>query len=142
MRDPESILRDPKLTDTLDLARPVAIMFISVLLYFHDSDGPHDIVARLVDAVPPGSSLAISHFTADFDLTGADRAVQAGERGGITLVARNRSEVERLFAGTDLVPPGVTTMEDWHPELAEDLTGDADSHVGPAWAWAGVGRKP
>ncbi len=142
LRDPESILRDPRSTGTLDPERPVAIMLISVLMYFRDSDGPHDIVARLLDSVPPGSSLAISHFTGDFNFAGAGQAARAGERGGLTLVTRNRTEVERLFAGTDLVPPGVTTLEDWHPELGEDLPHDTEPHVGPAWAWAGMGRKP
>ncbi|WP_067676823.1 SAM-dependent methyltransferase [Nocardia miyunensis] len=142
LRDPESILRDPGLSSTLDPDRPIAIMLIAVLMYFHDEDGLHDIVARLLDGVPAGSSLAISHFTGDFNDTGAARAVQAAGRGGLTLVARNRSEVEKLFAGTDLVPPGVTTLENWQPALGEDLPDETDPHEGPAWAWAGMGRKP
>ncbi|WP_040824655.1 SAM-dependent methyltransferase [Nocardia jiangxiensis] len=140
--DSEAILRDPRLTDTLDLERPIAIMLISVLMYFHDADGIHDVVSRLLNGVAPGSSLAISHFTGDFNASGAAQAADAAARGGLTLVARNQSEVENLFAGTDLVPPWVSTLEDWHPELGEDLPYDAEPHVGPAWAWAGMGRKP
>jgi hypothetical protein len=142
LREPDSILDDPRLTGTLDMDRPVAIMLISVLMYFHDAQGLHDIVGRLLGAVAPGSSLAISHFTGDFNLVGAAQAVQAGERGGLTLVPRTRSEVEMLFAGTELVAPGVATLEDWHPALGEDLPRETDPHIGPAWAWAGMGRKP
>jgi hypothetical protein len=117
-------------------------MLISLLMYFRDSDGIHDIVARLLDAVPPGSTLAISHFTADFNPQGAEMAVQAGARAGVTLVTRNLAEVERFFAGTNLVEPEVTTLERWHPELAEVPLFDVEPHLGPAWAWAGMGRKP
>ncbi|MQY20838.1 SAM-dependent methyltransferase [Nocardia macrotermitis] len=142
LRDPASILRDPRCTETLDPDRPIALMLISVLMYFHDADGLHEIVARLLDGLPPGSSLAISHFTGDFNNSGAAQAAEAADRAGLTLVPRNRSQVEKLFAGTDLVPPGVATLEDWHPALGENLPHETDPHVGPAWAWAGMGRKP
>ncbi len=142
LREPESILRDPGLTRTLDMDRPIGIMLISVLMYFRDSDGIHDIVARYLDAVPPGSSLAISHATADFNTRGAQRAAEAAERSGITMITRNFTETEKFFAGTHLLPPGVTTLEDWHPELAEVPLFDVEPHTGPAWAWCGMGRKP
>jgi hypothetical protein len=45
LRDPETILRDPRYTDTIDTERPVGIMLISVLMYFPDSDSIHDIIA-------------------------------------------------------------------------------------------------
>lgn len=141
LRDPESILGDPRLRETLDPDRPVAIMLISVLMYFRDSDGIHDIVARLLDAVAPGSSLAISHATADFDPRHAKAAAAAAERAGVTMVLRNLHETEKLFAGTNLVAPGISTLERWHPELTEVPLFDVEPHSGPAWAWAGMGRK-
>ncbi|MGF6884515.1 O-methyltransferase involved in polyketide biosynthesis [Nocardia sp. GAS34] len=142
LRDPETILRDSRYTETIDPDRPVGIMLISVLMYFRDSDGIHDIIARVLDAVAPGSSLAISHFTADFDPRGAEPAARAAERSGITLITRDRAETERLFTGTNLVAPGISTLEAWHLELAEVPLFDVEPHSGPAWAWAGMWRKP
>ncbi|WP_084525546.1 SAM-dependent methyltransferase [Nocardia vaccinii] len=92
-----------------------------------------------IDTAVAHEARVYDYWLGDFDIAGADRAAQAGGRGGLTLVARNRTEVERLFAGTDLVPPGITTMEDWHPEPGEHLPRDADPHLGHAWAWAGMG---
>jgi O-methyltransferase involved in polyketide biosynthesis len=142
LREPESILRDPQLTGTLDMNRPIGIMLIAVLMYFRDSDGIHDIVTQLLDAVPAGSSLAISHATADFNPKGAERAAEAAERSGVTMITRDRAETEKFFAGTHLLAPGVTTLEEWHPELAEVPLFDVEPHTGPAWAWCGMGRKP
>ena len=43
-------------------AKPVAVTLIAILHAIPDSDDPHAIVARLMDAVPPGSYLALSHI--------------------------------------------------------------------------------
>ncbi|MFI5780790.1 SAM-dependent methyltransferase [Nocardia sp. NPDC051570] len=142
LHDPDSILTDPALIDTLDLDRPVAIMLAMVAMYLPDEADPHGIIARLLDAVPSGSSLTISHVTGDFDMRGMARAAQVGERAGKTIVPRTRAEIETLFAGTDLIEPGVVTLEDWHPELAEEPLFKAEPYAGPSWAWAGAGRKP
>ncbi|KZM75134.1 SAM-dependent methyltransferase [Nocardia terpenica] len=142
LHDPESILTDPILTDTLDLGRPVAIMLVAIMMYFRDADDPHGIIARLLNAVPSGSTLTISHPTQDFDLQGATQAARACEHAGITMVPRTRAEIESLFTGTEIVEPGVVTLENWRPELAEAPIFDVEPHIGPAWAWAGVGRKP
>ena len=65
-RDPGKILADPALRETLDLAEPVALMLVSILPFFRDSENPHGIVSTLLDALPSGSYLTISHITADF----------------------------------------------------------------------------
>ncbi|QIS20584.1 SAM-dependent methyltransferase [Nocardia terpenica] len=142
LHDPESILTDPILTDTLDLDGPVAIMLCSVIIYFSDSDDPHGIIARLLDAVPSGSCLTITHPTGDFDPRAMAKAALACEYAGIPMVFRTRAETESLFAGTDIVAPGVVPAGDWHPELAEEPMFEVAPHAGPAWVWVGVGRKP
>jgi hypothetical protein len=141
LHDPESILSDPVLIETLDLDRPVAITLTLIMMYFRDSDDPHGIIARLLKSVPSGSCLTISHPTADFNAAATAQAVQACEHAGITMVPRTRAGVENLFTGTEIVAPGVVTLEDWHPELAEESLYEADPAAGPAWIWAGVGRK-
>jgi S-adenosyl methyltransferase len=41
-------------------------MLVAVLHFFADDDEPQGIVSTLVDALPRGSYLTISHLTADF----------------------------------------------------------------------------
>ncbi|PZG51934.1 methyltransferase [Spongiactinospora gelatinilytica] len=59
LRDPDLILR--RAAETLDFDRPIALMMIAILHFFPDDTGVHDIVRRLVDALPSGSYLVISH---------------------------------------------------------------------------------
>ena len=49
----------------LDFSRPVAVTLLMILHAIPDADDPHAIVARLMDAVPSGSYLAISHPGSD-----------------------------------------------------------------------------
>lgn len=136
LHDPASILHDAALTSTLDLDEPVAIMLVAIMMYFRDEDRPHEIIENLLDVVPAGSYLVISHPTADFDERAMARVVASAEQAGITFHPRHRAETESLFAGTDLVDPGVVPVVTWHPDPAAEAV-DAES----AWYWAGVGRK-
>ena len=136
-RDPEAVLADPVLRRTLDLARPVGLMLVSVLMYFPD-EVAHHIVRTLVAALPPGSHLTISHPTADFDPRASAAAVAVARRGGLTYITRGRAEVEALFAGLELLGPGVVPIAGWRPELSAGPRGDERR----AHFWAGLARKP
>ncbi|MGH3249398.1 MAG: SAM-dependent methyltransferase, partial [Trebonia sp.] len=84
LRDTGTILGQAR--QLLDFTRPVAITLISILHAVPDADDPHAIVASLMDAVPSGSCLAISHVGSDLlnpetrqGLEGvADRMMQQG----------------------------------------------------------------
>ncbi len=138
LREPEAILADPELLQTLDPSHPVALMLVAILMYFRDVEDPYGIVARLLDGLPSGSYLALTHPTADFDAAAMAGAVAAAEHSGITLVPRSRAEVEGFFtgAGLDLVEPGVVPVVAWRP----DDQPPTDPHS--AYYWAGIGRKP
>jgi hypothetical protein len=137
LRQPKSILDHPTLMSTLDLSQPVAVMLVAVLMYFRDTDNPNpfEMVATLLEAMPPGSYLAITHPTADFNAEAMGGAVAAAERSGVTLVPRNQAETEEFFAGLDVVDPGVTPVLSWRPDKPPD---DPRS----AYYWAGIARKP
>ncbi len=138
LRQPQAIIDDPTLGATLDLTEPVALLMVAVLMYFRDSEdpNPYGMVATLLDRLPSGSYLAVSHPTADFDPQAMAGAVAAAEQAGVTLVPRSRVETEAFFAGLELVEPGVVPVLAWRPE-AEPPT---DPHA--AYYWAGIGRKP
>jgi hypothetical protein len=148
LNDPESILKDPAVAEVLDLGQPVGIMLIAILMYVQEAD-PADVVRTLLDAVPPGSYLTITHATADFDPVAVNTAIEAGRRAGITFTARTHAEVAALFGGLELVEPGVVPVLSWKPELgATDgeatplRAGQPDVDPKSAYYYCGVGRKP
>jgi S-adenosyl methyltransferase len=115
-RDPGKILADPKLTGTLDLSKPVALMLFGVVHFFPDSDDPLAIIAHFLDALPAGSYLAIQHPTADFYPPGIGS--QSAYRGaGIPFQYRTRDEFSLFLDGLQLVDPGITPMTEWRPDM-------------------------
>jgi hypothetical protein len=61
--DPDTILA--RAAGTLDFSRPIAITLLAIL---HAIEDPYALTSRLVDAVPPGSYLAISILASDIVL--------------------------------------------------------------------------
>jgi SAM-dependent methyltransferase len=135
-RRPEHILNHPDVRGLLDLARPVAVLLVSVVHFIPDADDPAGIVGKLWDAVAPGSYLALSHVTSD-----GRPHFPAGRPGGARsdtfAKPRSRAEVERLFAGLDLVDPGLVPVEQWRA----DPPGRTGDNLAPLCMHAGVARK-
>lgn len=139
LHDPRSILDHPDLASTLDLDQPVAIMLVAIMMYFADSDRPQDVIAELLDAVPAGSYVVITHPTGDFAPEAMAGVKAAAEASGISFHPRSNSETSELFTGTTLIEPGLVPVAAWRPELVDRpvAVAEADS----AWYWAGIGRK-
>jgi O-methyltransferase involved in polyketide biosynthesis len=137
-REPDRILR--LASDVLDLREPVALSLIALLHFLTDDDGAYEVVGRLMDALPSGSHLALSHLSSDFDPVRTGEAVEMYRAGGVTLVPRSRAEVERFFtaAGTHLMEPGIVWLPQWHPRLGVDEVRDGT----PVPLYAAAGRKP
>ena len=134
LRDTSAILA--RASELLDFTRPVAVTLLAVLHAIPDSDDPHAIVATLMNAVPPGSYLAISHSGTDLFARGTgasfknvmDRMIQQ------QYTPRSREQVARFFAGTDLVAPGLVPVEEWRPAPGTAAEGRSAT-------WGAVGRK-
>jgi S-adenosyl methyltransferase len=137
LREPKSILDHPTLAATLDLSQPVAVMLVAVLMYFRDTDDPNpfEMVATVMEPMPSGSYLAVTHPTPDFNPEETARAVAAAEAAGITLVPRGQAEIARFFSGLDVVDPGVTPVLSWRPD-------EPPADPRSAYYWAGIARKP
>ncbi|MFR9727492.1 SAM-dependent methyltransferase [Streptomyces sp. MS19] len=141
--DPASILASPRLAEVLDLSQPVALCLNALLHYIADDEAAGvdalALVRTYVDALPPGSYLLITHVTPDFDPDTFAR-VTAGDRAatGQTGQVRTKAEIERFFAGLEMVEPGLVPPQDWRPEgpAPEDTTHRTVS------MWAGVARVP
>ncbi|MFJ9523356.1 SAM-dependent methyltransferase [Kitasatospora sp. NPDC101801] len=136
LRDPAAILDNPEVRKVIDLGEPVALLLFAVLHFIDDADDPWAIVRTLVDALPSGSFLAISHGTGDFSTPEAAAKGPAIYRSATAqLSMRPKAEVLRFFDGLDLLEPGVVTAPTWHPDQAP---ADTDATTG---IWAGVARK-
>ncbi|WP_236705890.1 SAM-dependent methyltransferase, partial [Frankia sp. ACN1ag] len=127
--DPERILAAPELRDTFDLSRPVALSVIAILHFVPDDADPYGIVGRLLEELPSGSYLALTHATADLDPAALEMAEVYRARG-ITAQARTAAQVGRFFDGLELVEPGVQVVHRWRPDPAEpsDVT-DAEVSI-------------
>ena len=135
LREPRSILTAPALTSTLDLTRPVGLTLIAILMLLSDADDPWSLVEQLRDAMPSGSTLAITHPTADFNPAEVERAVAAATGAGMTLVARTKEAVERFFGDWELLDPGLVPVSAWRPD-------DPVDDPRATYYWGGVARKP
>ena len=119
----------------LDFTEPVAVMLIGILHCIPDEDDPAGVIRQLMDAVPSGSYLAISHPATDINSPGVGRlASRLNEQMPLKLRFRARAEVARFFDGLELVEPGLVRAPEWRPDSDADLDN-------PAAVWAGVARK-
>ena len=121
---------------TLDFTRPTALLLLGILHLIQDAEAPYDIVARLMDALPPGSYLAISHPASDIHPGQAEAQRRYNERVSTPQTLRTRAEVSRFFAGLGLVPPGVVYVHTWRPGPGGIVPPDGVS------AYGGIAHKP
>jgi len=119
----------------LDFGQPVAVMMLMLLHMIPDSERPHELVSRLMAAVPSGSYLVISHPASDIRAQSMAEMAELLTQTGPPMAARSHAEVSRFFDGLDLVEPGVVALPTWRPD-------SADVPAEYATGWCGVARKP
>jgi S-adenosyl methyltransferase len=141
LRDPDAVLGHPALRALIDFSEPAALLMTAVLHFVADGSDPHGLVARYLDALAPGSYLALSHATND---NKPPAAVQgAAEVYSDTFYMRSKADVNRFFDRLELVAPyrgaepDVVYMGLWGCE--DPVLADSD---GSRWGYAGVARRP
>ncbi|MFC7533839.1 SAM-dependent methyltransferase [Actinoplanes sp. GCM10030250] len=138
LNDPEAILAHPVLHETLDMKQPVGLMLIAVLHFIHGNGAAEPIVRRLLEELPPGSYLVATHATSDFGTPEQQALYQQLIASGRSDVwTRSREEFTDLFAGLELVEPGVVPASEWRPEPGAEIPVRSDINI-----WTAVGRKP
>lgn len=125
LRRPADVLASRTVNDLLDFSAPVAVLMIAVLHFVPDTDDPAGIVAQFSDALVTGGFVAISHGARPSE-EDAETVRKLYERTSTPLHLRDRSEVEKLVTGLQIVEPGVVPVSDWHPDpgAAADVTRD------------------
>jgi S-adenosyl methyltransferase len=137
LHDPDKILEGA--APTLDFDQPIAITLLMILMLIPDAEDPYEVVGRLMDAVPSGSYLAISHPAGDVD-SGEIAAAYDRLRDmmGEPPILRSHTEIARFFDGLEMVEPGLVQLHRWRPDPA-----DAETVLHyDVPAYAGLGRKP
>jgi S-adenosyl methyltransferase len=138
--DPAAVLAHDEVTRLIDFSRPVGLLIVGLLLFVDDEADPAGLVARYVDACPPGSYLAISTMSQD-EAAPATREQLAAlldlyEGADEQITPRTKETIESWFAGTELVEPGLTLLDEWRR--------DREASASPArtLGYGGVGRVP
>jgi len=135
-RDVATILAEA--AKLLDFSQPVGLMLVAILQFIEDKDDPYRVVARLLEAVPPGSFVVISHPPSDMQTLApglAQALAKLSQTMAQRVTPRSREQVTRFFDGANLLDPGVVPIQQWRP----DSDAEAAARAG---MWGGVGKKP
>ncbi|HEY6796525.1 MAG TPA: SAM-dependent methyltransferase [Kineosporiaceae bacterium] len=130
VRDVDGLLTRSR--ESLDLSQPVVVMLLMIMQFVPDEADPYAIVRRLMDALPSGSHLALSHPARDDGLGIANTATQRyNERVATPMTRRSREEILRFFDGLTLIEPGLVQLPDWRPDqpVAPDRAGEVADDV-------------
>ncbi|MGW3668703.1 SAM-dependent methyltransferase [Streptomyces sp. NPDC005141] len=102
---------------TIDFDHPVALVLVAILHFVEDAEA-YPIVRGLVDALPSGSRLVLSHLTEDLNAENIRAVQRTYTERGFTFVLRSKAEVERFFTenGLELDEPGVVPAHHWRPD--------------------------
>jgi hypothetical protein len=132
LREPEAILANPNVRRLIDFDRPVAVLLLTTLFFVADEHRPNAILARLHDAMAPGSFLAVSHAEVRPLIQEAGDAFtrEATEPG----IPRTREAITGFFEGFELIAPGLVPVSAWRP----DGTEPENSSV---WLLGGLGHR-
>jgi trans-aconitate methyltransferase len=133
LHDPDAILAEA--AKTLDFSQPTALMLLAVLQFIPAGEDPYALVSGLMDALPSGSFLVVSHPTDDFNPNRGESIRRYNERSADQATLRGQEETARFFDGLELIEPGVVAVARWRPD--GDLTAGRPSSM-----WCAVGRKP
>lgn len=139
---PEEILGNELIRKHLTFSQPIALFQIGTIHHYAGDRSPGDIMRAYVDALPSGSYVAVSHF---IDPETPELSPLARRMEEVFLhspmgtgVFRTRAEIEDMFPGLEMVPPGIVLCADWWPDgpRIKPLNPIQKCIVG------GVGRKP
>ncbi|MGW0208242.1 SAM-dependent methyltransferase [Streptomyces sp. NPDC003233] len=143
VKDPTFLLNAPILSEVLNLNEPVALSLNALMHFITDEQDPYGIVNRLLDALPSGSALALSHCTPDYDPPTWQKVTDIYNNAGTPVQFRSRADVARFFDGLELLDPGITMGHRWRPDpFSDDATAAEPPTDAQVSLWTGVGIKP
>lgn len=137
VRQPKQIVDHPQIKGLLDFDEPIGLLLVALLHFIPDADEPAQIVSTLVDALPTGSYLVLSHFSNEGSPEQVEGLLRLSRKTSTPLTLRPRAQIAAFFDGLTLVDPGVVYLPQWRPEHPIDV----DDHPERFNDFCGVGRK-
>ena len=112
------------------------MLLVAVLHFLPDADNPHQIVARLRDALAPGSDPVVCHACRDAspDAMAAAETVYRSPGNPPRAGPGPAKDFAGPFDGFTLVDPGLV----WMTQLLPDNPGDVPEDPEKFWFLAGV----
>jgi trans-aconitate methyltransferase len=145
--EPEKLLTDPIVADSLDFSQPIGMIQALVLHHLEDYEQTRELVRTYVDALPSGSYLAISHACNPRDGSEAARLSTEMEEKFHekfpSLRFRTPAEITSFFDGLEILDPGIVRLYDWWPpgvELDESPAAGIRAGAGQI-LYCGLARK-
>jgi hypothetical protein len=136
VRDADYVLKHQDTLRLLNFDRPLGLLMLQVLPFIPDEDDPAGIVATYRAACAAGSYLALAHsLTPDYWPGAVSEAIKLYTTSTHPLHLRTPEQVATMFAGYDLIEPGVVFSSAWRPDQPID-TDDAQR----SRAVAGLGK--
>ena len=140
--EPARLLADERVLEHIDFSEPVALLQMGTLHHFDGPrNGPAEIMRQYIDALPSGSYVGLSHFLdPENEYSAVARKMEEmflhSPMGSGTF--RTHAELEELFVGLELVPPGLTICAEWWPDGPQLKPLNQVQHC----IAGAVGRKP
>lgn len=113
MRDTDALLEG--VSRTLDLSRPVGVIFSDCLGHIRDEEDPWGVVSRLTRHLTSGSYLMVSHAS-DTNPRQVEAQRVYNAAADVPYVLRPVDRIARFFDGMDMVDPGLVPWRDWKPD--------------------------
>jgi hypothetical protein len=140
--EPHKLMAHEGVRQHLDLSQPIALLQMGTLHHF---DGPRErpaeIMREYLEYLPSGSFVGISHFLdPENEYSEVARKMEHmflhSPMGSGTF--RTRAELEELFTGLEMMPPGLELCANWWPD------GPQLKPLNPVQKCiaGGIGRKP
>lgn len=116
-----TLLENRRVGQYFDADRPIAVLAGAVLHHLHDDHTPALVMRELIDRLPTGSYVAVTHFyDPGPEYPEAHELARQLERAFVESVGSGRyrtgEEILEFFEGLELLPPGLAELDDWWPD--------------------------
>ncbi|MBG6066981.1 SAM-dependent methyltransferase [Micromonospora ureilytica] len=133
IREPQEILNHPDVRRFLDFDRPIGLLLFAILHHLGDDEDPKAVAAALIDQLPAGSYVAISHFRdpGERDPEGSRKAHEVERIFNESLGTgrwRTDEEILSFTEGLTLLEPGLVPLAEWRPESDAPATVQTDTY--------------
>jgi hypothetical protein len=131
--EPDAILDAPEVRALLAPGEPVALLLFAIMQWVTEDTTAYTSVARLVDALPAGSYVGLSHPTDDVRPERI-KAIAELYANTANVKPRGRVDIGRFFTGLEMIGPGLVPVVEWQPTVP----GTRDTN---GWNLAGLAVK-